>query len=440
MLELGTLLRNDTYKIVGHIANGGFGNTYKVLNTAFDEILAMKEFFVRGINAREGKDVTVSLPENNATFESLRNKFRQEAQRLRHLNNEHIVRVHDLFEENGTVYYVMDYIDGQSIGAQLKNQPNPMTENEALVILPQVLDALKTIHAQNIWHLDIKPGNLMIDGCQHVSLIDFGASKQMRPNGELSSSSMCYTPGYAPMEQVEQNVEKFGPWTDFYALGATLYYMLTKQTPPSSSDLADGDDFQFPSSVSEDMQKLIRWLMSPQRNSRPQSVAEIEQRISLMLSPPKTSARTVLHKSRRKSPHLLILLVSLLLVAALGLGAYFLFGYKSGKASLVDDEEEEDVEMVREIHLEGAIGQYPVKMDLEVNGTVVSGNYYYESQGPNKRLILNGTYSRGRVVLTEFTVDGAPTGQFQGKLTRNVFKGNFTSSRGQTLTFNLKKK
>jgi serine/threonine protein kinase len=104
--------------------------------------------------------------------------------------------------------------------------------------LPQILDALKCVHSQQIWHLDLKPANIMVDKSGAIKLIDFGASKQIRPDGgATTSTALCYTPGYAPNEQTEQSMEKFGPWTDFYALGATLYKLLTNNEPPKPSDI-----------------------------------------------------------------------------------------------------------------------------------------------------------------------------------------------------------
>ena len=118
---------------------------------------------MKGINLREGQKVTVSVPDNHVSFDGQREKFKKEALRLRKLKNPHIVQVHDLFEENGTVYYVMDYIDGQSLSDILKQRGKPLPEAEVRQILPQVLEALDTVHQQNIWHLDIKPGNIMLD-------------------------------------------------------------------------------------------------------------------------------------------------------------------------------------------------------------------------------------------------------------------------------------
>ena len=280
VLPVGTTLQMGKYRIVRFIASGGFGNTYEVLNVEFEERMAMKEFFMRGVNEREDDSVSVSVSnaDNKKQFEVQKGKLKKEARRLRRLHNENIVKVHDLFEENGTVYYVMDYIDGESLSKRIKRTDTPLSEDEVRAILPQLLKALEEVHRNGIWHLDIKPANIMVDTNGKALLIDFGASKQLRSSEGYSvstSTAMCYTPGYAPMEQIEQDFDKFGPWTDFYALGATLYCLLTTNKPPSTSEIAEGNAFVFPPSVSPRMRQLVEWLMQPARRKRPQSVNEI---------------------------------------------------------------------------------------------------------------------------------------------------------------------
>ncbi len=280
-LQLGTELRNGSYRVERILGSGGFGNTYVITNLNLDVVCAMKEFFMRGINLREGNTVTVSVPENRPSFDAQREKFKKEAQRLWKLKNDHIVKVHDLFEENGTVYYVMDFIDGESLSERLKRLGRPFTDAEVEPLLRQALDALESVHRQKIWHLDIKPANMMVDKQGHLYLIDFGASKQLRNNEGVTvptSTALAYTPGYAPFEQIDQDMRSFGPWTDLYALGATLYKLLTDDTPPSSSNiLAMGGNLQFPPQVSYRMQKLIAWMMNPAYTQRPQSAADVRK-------------------------------------------------------------------------------------------------------------------------------------------------------------------
>ena len=280
MLRIGTIL-HDTYRIDRYLSSGGFGNTYVATNIAFDERVAIKEFFIKGVNQRDGNQATVSVSnrENVNQFEEQREKFKKEARRLRRLHNVHLVRVHDLFDENGTSYYVMDYVDGESLSERLKRTGEPMSEAEVWKILPQILDALKTVHGQNIWHLDLKPGNIMIDRQGTAKVIDFGASKQLNAQngGATTSTAVNYTRGYAPREQEAQHYEKFGPWTDLYALGATVYNLITGNKPPTSMDVEDDGSaaFSFPSAVSARMRDLIEWLMQPNRTKRPQSVDEV---------------------------------------------------------------------------------------------------------------------------------------------------------------------
>ncbi len=285
MLRIGTILRG-IYRIDSYLSSGGFGNTYVATNIEFDERVAIKEFFIRGVTQRDDNQTTVSVSnsENQDSFLQQREKFKKEARRIRQLNSPHIVKVHDLFEENGTAYYVMDFIDGENLSERLKRTGRPMTEEEVKEILPQILDALQTVHDACMWHLDLKPANIMVDKSGQVNLIDFGASKQLnaQKGGATTSTAISYTNGYAPREQMEQNYDKFGPWTDFYALGATLYKLLTNNQPPLPTDIDDdmSEDKHtvLPmSNLSGGMKRLILWLMKTNRMERPKTIQEIKE-------------------------------------------------------------------------------------------------------------------------------------------------------------------
>ena len=284
-LQPNTTLQGGKYRIERVLGQGGFGNTYVGYNTEFEETVAIKEFFMKGVTERDDTTsvVSVSNADNVQQFEEQREKFKKEARRLRKLKNEHIVKVHDLFEENGTAYYVMDFIDGESLAEKMKKTGQPMKEVEVRSILSQVLEALKEVHQNEIWHLDLKPGNIMIDKSGNAYLIDFGASKQLRANGSMTTSTaLCYTPGYAPNEQIGQMYDRFGPWTDIYALGATVYNLLTNKKPPMAIDIEEDEDeaFEFPAIVSDEMRKLIVWMMQPKRKARPQNVDGLIEKIN----------------------------------------------------------------------------------------------------------------------------------------------------------------
>ena len=284
MLRVGAILRG-IYRIDSYLSSGGFGNTYVATNIEFDERVAIKEFFMKGVTQRDDNQTTVSVSniENSNNFLEQKEKFKKEARRIRQLKNEHIVSVHDLFEENGTAYYVMDYVDGENLAERLKRTGRPMTEQEVREILPQILDALKSVHDAGIWHLDLKPANIMLDKSGNVKLIDFGASKQLntQKGGATTSTAISYTNGYAPREQMEQNYDKFGPWTDIYALGATLYNLLTNKRPPLPTDidddLSEDKHLALPISfnVSDNMRKYILWCMQTNRQKRPQAIDDI---------------------------------------------------------------------------------------------------------------------------------------------------------------------
>ena len=280
-LAKGTTLFHGKYKIVRFISAGGFGNTYEAIDTSFEERVAIKELFIKGICDRgdNSNDVNVSITDNKATFAAHLDHFKKEARRLRGIQHKNIVSVRDLFEENGTAYYVMDFITGESLQNKITNS-GILSEEQVTKYLFQIFDALKCVHAKGIWHLDIKPGNIMVDNEDNAVLIDFGASKQVKDingNTMTTTSSMALTPGFSSTEQMEQNIDKFGPWTDLYSLGATIFFCFTNRKPPMPSNIADDAEsaLAVETPISNKMHDLIIWMMQVFRNKRPQSVDEI---------------------------------------------------------------------------------------------------------------------------------------------------------------------
>ena len=285
MLPIGTILHGN-HRIDGYLSSGGFGNTYVATHIRFQERVAIKEFFIKGVTERDasGCGVKVSNEGKEQEFNDQRAKFDKEARRLRLLHNEHIVKVHDLFDENGTTYYVMDFIDGESLKETLDTTQQPLGEALVVDVLIQTLDALREAHASGILHLDLKPANIMMDRQGQVKLIDFGASKQFdaTAGGAAATSMVTFTSGYAPSEEMERRFDKFGPWTDFYALGATLFNLLTRREPPMPGEILDDttDDKRLTlpmPGVSHKLRDLVVWLMQTDRQRRPASVDDIIQ-------------------------------------------------------------------------------------------------------------------------------------------------------------------
>ncbi len=272
-----TLLQGGKYKIIRFINSGGFGCTYEAEHVMLEMRIAIKEFFIKDFCNRDEKTahVTVGTQSKKGLVDKLRRKFIDEAKALFRLQHPNIVRVTDVFEENGTAYFVMDYIEGHSL-SEIVNQEGPLSEERALKYIRQTADALQYVHEHNRLHLDVKPGNIMINSQDNAILVDFGASKQYdEEDGENTSTLLGKTPGYAPLEQIGNDVVKFMPATDIYALGATLYKLLSGVTPISANLLASGEELEpLPTHVSEATRKAVNAAMQINKKKRPQTISE----------------------------------------------------------------------------------------------------------------------------------------------------------------------
>ena len=272
-----TLLQGGKYRIIRFISSGGFGCTYEAELVLLHKRVAIKEFFVKDFCNRDvsNSHVTVATQSKVKLIERLKKKFIEEASALFSMQHPNIVRVTDVFEENSTAYYVMDYINGQSLQDIVKGN-GALGESQAVGYIKQVAEALKYVHGLNRLHLDVKPGNIMIDDNNQAILIDFGASKQYdEVDGENTSTLLGKTPGYAPLEQIGNEVAKFLPATDIYALGATLYKLLTGVNPVSATQLASGETLEpIPSTISKSTRNAIAAAMEINKNKRPQSIDE----------------------------------------------------------------------------------------------------------------------------------------------------------------------
>ena len=449
MLPVGRSLQMGKYRVDSYLSSGGFGNTYVVTNTQFEERRALKEFFMKGINERDGNNTTVSVSNaaNRPQFDTQREKFKKEARRLRRLRHPNIVGVDDLFDENGTTYYVMDYVEGGSLSERVKQQ-GMFGEEQVRTLLPPLLDALEYIHNQQMWHLDLKPGNILLTPQGQPVIIDFGASKQMGlSDGKSLSTGMTYTPGYAPSEQVDQNFDRIGPWTDLYALGGTLFNLLTGLTPPSGSDIQDLGEraFQFPPTVSSAMRKLIVWMMQPSRRQRPQSVAQVRRELhtpsgpvspgqddDTVLPSPKQPAGTDTHKPGIKDADDTLresqswwqrlsagkkVLLTIVATACVCIAAVLLLNGSKTPAPKEEVPTEELVQTVTGKSFTSDIGEFtytgPVDADMKPDGigqaTFGDGRVY------------NGPFSHGQFHGTDATFQFKNGDVFTGEFRNNLF-------------------
>ena len=304
-LQPGTVIHgtHNDYRIERVLGQGSFGITY-VANVRLKgrlgaiesaAMVAIKEFFLRDVSSRNG--LRVFSVSDSTLCSDYRRDFLREAQNLSRLDNDHIVKVLETIEENDTVYYVMEYLSGGNLDQHILSH-GKLSCREALDIAIQIGEALKCMHAQHMLHLDLKPLNVMRGEDGHIVLIDFGLSKCFGADGQPESSTRIGqgTTGYAPIEQHSfKKADGFMPTLDIYALGATLFKMLTGSVPPEASVvLNDGLPVDELSSagVPPAVIALVERAMQPLRRMRHQTVGEfVDEAQRLLASAPSSVGR-----------------------------------------------------------------------------------------------------------------------------------------------------
>lgn len=235
--------------IVGKVLGaGGFGITYIGYDLKMSGRVAIKEFYM--VNAVNRSQSLTVLPTNEKTGEAFgkgKKRFLDEAKVLAQFMDEPgIVQVRDFFEENGTVYIVMEYIEGETLSQYIKRE-GPQSFETIINMLEPVMLTLEKVHKKGLIHRDISPSNIMLEKSGGVRLLDFGAARVQSLLGERSLSVML-KPGYAPEEQYRSHGEQ-GPWTDVYAMCATIYRLITGKVPPISTDRTFQDEMELPSTL-----------------------------------------------------------------------------------------------------------------------------------------------------------------------------------------------
>ena len=304
-LQPGTVIHgtHNDYRIERVLGQGSFGITY-VANVRLKgrlgaiesaAMVAIKEFFLRDVSSRNG--LRVFSVSDSTLCSDYRRDFLREAQNLSRLDNDHIVKVLETIEENDTVYYVMEYLSGGNLDQHIFSH-GKLSCREALDIAIQIGEALKCMHAQHMLHLDLKPLNVMRGEDGHIVLIDFGLSKCFGADGQPESSTRIGqgTTGYAPIEQHSFNkADGFMPTLDIYALGATLFKMLTGCVPPEASVVLNEGlpvDELSSAGVPPAVIALVERAMQPLRRMRHQTVGEfVDEAQRLMASAPSSVGR-----------------------------------------------------------------------------------------------------------------------------------------------------
>ena len=280
-LQDKALLQGGRYRIVETLGQGGFGITYLAIQSGLERKVAIKEFFMKEFCERDEATsyVTLGTESSRETVNRFREKFLKEARNIARLNHPNIIRIFDVFEENGTAYYVMEYCENGSLADKVKQQ-GCLTESEAIRYIHQVAEALDYIHRKKMNHLDVKPANILLNENDETVLIDFGLSKQYDAStgSQTSTTPIGISNGFAPIEQYRPGgVSEFSPQTDIYSLGATFYMLLTGVVPPSSTEVyEDGIPVEVLSSkgTSKNTIALINKAMEPRRKERYQTVGE----------------------------------------------------------------------------------------------------------------------------------------------------------------------
>lgn len=286
------------YRVDSVLGAGGFGITYKAWDTHLDTWVAIKEYFPAEwcYRDRDGANVLANTKGVNQTGEEGLfdyqwglSRFLEEARVLARVQNPDIVRVKRYFKTNGTAYFVMDFEEGEPLNRRLR-RVKTLEEAEILRYLRQLLPALQSVHDQGFWHRDIKPSNLYIRNRDSgVMLIDFGAARQSIGRGSRSITGLV-TPGYSPPEQYAIRSDRYGNWTDIYALGAVLYRCVSGQPPLEGAERLLEDRLIPARDVaaghySETLLAAIDRALAVRPEARFQSALQMQDALASLLSP-----------------------------------------------------------------------------------------------------------------------------------------------------------
>ena len=300
----GTSLSGGKYIIEKKIGSGGFGITYIAKHSTLEKRYAIKEFFLSGYNVRNNVTNHISLQGiETQDFEKFRLRFIEEARTLAALNNEAVVKVIDIFDENGTSYMVMPFVEGVTLQSMVEKN-GPMDYEMAVNYIVQVCEALSYIHSKNILHRDVTPDNIIITPSQKIVLIDFGSARKFVDN-KTQRHTTIVKKGYAPLEQYSASSRK-GAYTDLYSLGAVFYYILTGERPMDATERTlekMKEPIEINPKVPEQINAVIMKAMEMDSANRYQTATELTDDIFSGKFPKKSKApRKAVNANIKKEP------------------------------------------------------------------------------------------------------------------------------------------
>ena len=297
LLVPGTILEGK-YVIGKLLGRGGFGATYLAFCASTERVVAIKEYFPVGISYREPGQLNVNVisQEKKSVFDKGAKRFFEEAQTISRFNSsENIVSVYEFFYANNTVYYAMEYLDGVDLKKYILQKGGRLSEQEVIKIAKAVCNALMLVHSTQILHRDIAPDNIFMCRNGMIKLIDFGAAKQVVSDAQ-QGYSVVLKQGFAPVEQYASN-GKQGVWTDIYALGATMYYMLTGSVPPDAMTLSDtGVRFDPSLRISDNLVWIVGRCLEFKIENRFQSVFELSGALDNLVVRPNVAPPPVINQ------------------------------------------------------------------------------------------------------------------------------------------------
>jgi serine/threonine protein kinase len=252
-LPAGALLKQGRYKIEKTLGEGGFGITYKGTDSTNSLGVAIKELWPEKA-IRQGNTITWPNSITPQSKQQQLSKFQLEANYLSRCVHRNIAKVYDWFEENNTAYIIMEFISGKSL-YQVWKEENPLLEERVKRYIIEIAEALKIVHSNNLLHRDIKPENIIIDNQDRAVLIDFGATREFIAN-QTTNMTQLLTPGYAPLEQYSAKAKRY-PATDFYALSASMYELLTGEPPATATDRVSSETLTPPRQLRPNLSPLI---------------------------------------------------------------------------------------------------------------------------------------------------------------------------------------